>query len=150
MNIFHLDDSAITSARMLCDKHVPKMLLETCQMLSTAVRNQIPQVIKGDAVYKSAYPKHPMTIWVGDSYKNFLWTLEHGKEINKQFNSFKYLVKSFKQDAIDFILNHSKKEGLKEKQIFLENNMHNHILGNRITNPNLDSYVKSLTFKDLF
>ena len=72
------------------------------------------------------------------------------KEINKQFNSFKYLVKSFKQDAIDFILNHSKKEGILEKKRFLENNIHNHILGKRITNPNLDSYVKSLTFKDLF
>jgi len=85
MNIFHLNDSPSASAKDLCDKHVPKMLLETCQMLSTAVRNQIPQVIKGDSVYKSAYPKHPMTIWVGDSYRNFVWTYEHGVEINKQY-----------------------------------------------------------------
>ena len=85
MNIFHLNDSPSASAKDLCDKHVPKMLLETCQMLSTAVRNQIPQVIKDDLVYKSAYPKHPMTIWVGNSYRNFVWTYEHGVEINKQY-----------------------------------------------------------------
>ncbi len=85
MNIFHLNDSPSASAKDLCDKHVPKMLLETCQMLSTAVRKQIPQVIKDDLVYKSAYPKHPMTICVGDSYRNFVWTYEHGVEINKQY-----------------------------------------------------------------
>ena len=86
MNIFHLDTAPDTSARMLCDKHIPKMLLETCQMLSTAVRNQINNLADDVyPVYKSAYPKHPMTIWVGKSWENFRWTLEHGKEINNQY-----------------------------------------------------------------
>ena len=86
MNIFHLSDSPFAAAKNLCDKHVPKMLLETCQMLSTATRNQLPvDNILDDSVYKSAYPKHPMTIWVGDSYRNFVWTYEHGIEINRQY-----------------------------------------------------------------
>jgi len=86
MNIFHLDVDAKISARHLCDKHIPKMLLETCQMLSTAVRNQINNLADDVyPVYKSAYPKHPMTIWVGKSWENFRWTLEHGKEINNQY-----------------------------------------------------------------
>ena len=38
MNIFFLDKTPDGSAEMLCDKHVPKMLLESAQMLSTAVR----------------------------------------------------------------------------------------------------------------
>jgi len=107
MNIFHLDSSAITSARMLCDKHVPKMLLETCQMLSTAVRNQMPQVAEVDSVYKSAYPRHPMTIWVGNSYRNFVWTYEHGVEINKQYQyRFGKIHKSERiLDVVKFMLN---------------------------------------------
>ena len=86
MNIFHLDTDAEISARYLCDKHIPKMLLETCQMLSTAVRNQINNLADDVyPVYKSAYPRHPMTIWVGDCWGNFSWTLRHGQEINKQY-----------------------------------------------------------------
>ena len=38
MNIFFLNPDPKISAQMLCDKHIPKMLLESCQMLSTAVR----------------------------------------------------------------------------------------------------------------
>jgi len=33
MNIFVLDESPITSAEMMCDKHVVKMPVETAQML---------------------------------------------------------------------------------------------------------------------
>ena len=36
MNIFVLDNDAVESARMMCDKHVVKMILESCQLLSTA------------------------------------------------------------------------------------------------------------------
>lgn len=119
MNLFHLDSSAVTSARMLCDKHVPKMLLETCQMLSTAVRNQIPQVIKGDAVYKSAYPKHPMTIWVGDSYRNFLWAYDHGVEINKQYQyRFGKIHKSERiLDAVKFYMSFMRDSYVEQKKI---------------------------------
>ena len=38
MNIFFLDDNPQKAARMLFDKHVNKMLLESAQMLFTAVR----------------------------------------------------------------------------------------------------------------
>ena len=38
MNIFFLDETPSLSAEYLCDKHIPKMLLESAQMLSTAVR----------------------------------------------------------------------------------------------------------------
>ena len=86
MNLFYLNPNSEASARNLCDKHVPKMLLETCQMLSTAVRNQVPHLIKGDTVYKTAYPNHPMTKWVGDSYYNFMWAFTHAKQINAEYN----------------------------------------------------------------
>ena len=45
MNIFFLDKTPELSAKMLCDKHIPKMLLESAQMLSTAVRRHLLIVI---------------------------------------------------------------------------------------------------------
>ena len=39
MNIFFIDKCPIKSAQQLCDKHVVKMVLETAQMCSTAMRH---------------------------------------------------------------------------------------------------------------
>ena len=72
MNIFFLDDDPKLSAQMQCDKHVVKMILETAQMLSTSARSR-----GHDVGYKSAYPKHPMTLWVNQSSNNFAWAIIH-------------------------------------------------------------------------
>ena len=80
MNIFFLDKDPVKAARMQCDKHVVKMVLETAQMISTAVRSQ-----GHDVGYKSAYPKHPMTIWVNKSNHNFAWALEHGLALGEEY-----------------------------------------------------------------
>ena len=82
MNIFFLDKTPDMSAKYLCDKHVPKMLLETCQMLSTAVQKYTGRI---EDLYKPAYPKHPSTIWAGTTRHNFVWLLEHGLEIDYQY-----------------------------------------------------------------
>ena len=73
MNIFHLDKDPKICAEYHCDKHVVKMILETAQMLSTAYRKKFGD---NDDLYKTAYPKHPMTIWVGDSGDNFFWSIQ--------------------------------------------------------------------------
>ena len=52
MNIFFLHEEPDVSAEYLCDKHVPKMLLETCQMLSTAIQKYTERL---DDLYKPAY-----------------------------------------------------------------------------------------------
>lgn len=86
MNIFYLESSAEKSARDLCDKHIPKMLLETCQMLSTGIRTRLEN--PDDAtlpLYKVAYPKHPSTIWVGSSLLNFRWAQDLGRSIAEQY-----------------------------------------------------------------
>ena len=83
MNIFFLDEMPEVSAKMLCDKHVPKMLLETCQMLSTAYQRHMGE---HEELYKPAYPKHPMTIWTGDSKANFDWAYDHAISISQQYN----------------------------------------------------------------
>ena len=73
MNIFHLHTDPKICAEYHCDKHVVKMILETAQMLSTAYRKKFND---GEELYKTAFPKHPMTIWVGDSGDNFFWTIQ--------------------------------------------------------------------------
>ena len=72
MNLFFLDDSPRKAATYLGDKHVGKMLLEACQMMSTSARAN-----GFEGGYKAAYQNHPMTKWVGQSYANFMWCWEH-------------------------------------------------------------------------
>jgi len=82
MNIFFLDKSPEKSAEFLCDKHIPKMLLESCQMLSTALRQN---GYEDDYLYKSAYPNHPMIKWVGDTRDNFIWAFRNADEISREY-----------------------------------------------------------------
>lgn len=56
MNIFYLDEDPRKAASYLCDEHM-KMLLESAQMLSTAVRVLLPNH-DHDGIYK----KHTKTI----------------------------------------------------------------------------------------
>ena len=82
MNIFFLHKHPVIAAQMQCNKHVVKMVLETAQMLSTAAR------AKGhDAGYKSAYPKHPMTLWVNQNADNFRWAWLHGMSLAKEYTN---------------------------------------------------------------
>ena len=94
MNIFFLDKTPSFSAQYLCDKHVPKMLLESAQMLSTAVQKYTDRI---EELYKPAYPNHPMTIWVGDNRDNFTWALGNALWINNEYEyRSKKKHKSFK------------------------------------------------------
>ena len=94
MNIFFLDKTPELSAQYLCDKHIPKMLLESCQMLSTAIQNYTDRIEK---LYKPAYPNHPMTKWVGYSYQNFDWAYSNAVFINLEYKKrFKKNHKSYR------------------------------------------------------
>ena len=97
MNIFFLHKDPSRAAKAQCDKHVVKMVLETTQMLSTAARRQ-----GHDVGYQSAYPKHPMTIWVGDTRDNFCWTLQHAIELSKEY-TVRYSKLHASQKVIDNI-----------------------------------------------
>ena len=82
MNIFHLHKDPKTCARYHCDKHVVKMILETGQMLSTAYRRHFGN---NDDLYQTAYPRHPMTVWVGNSGGNFSWTMKLLEHLLEQY-----------------------------------------------------------------
>ena len=94
MNIFFLDKTPEFSAEYLCDKHIPKMLLESAQMLSTAVQNYTDRI---EELYKPAYPNHPMTKWVGFNRDCFSWALGNAVWINNEYEyRFKKKHKSFR------------------------------------------------------
>ena len=63
------------SAWWLDDIRKNKMILESAQMLSTAVRVLSPDTDL--SVYKVAYLNHPCTIWARQSRANFKWLLSH-------------------------------------------------------------------------
>jgi hypothetical protein len=94
MNIFVLDNNPIVAARLQCDKHVVKMIVESAQMLSTAhrvldgqlsvenVNGRSKKVYKldsqlGSVLYKVAHANHPCTLWVTESSANYAWLYLH-------------------------------------------------------------------------
>ena len=85
MNIFVTDQCPIQSARNLPDKHIVKMPLETCQMLSIIYSDWyygIGQLHKVDgtpyATKHGAFRKHPCTQWAAAEYWNLSWLISHG------------------------------------------------------------------------
>ena len=74
MNIFYLDTAPDKAAKMHCDKHCIKMILETAQLLCTAHRE-----LDGDywadevGLYKSAFKNHPSAIWVRETMPQYRW-----------------------------------------------------------------------------
>ena len=117
MNIFFLDKSPEKSAQYLCDKHVPKMLLESCQMLSSAIQYNAMKTI--DELYKPAYTHHPMTKWVGLGRDNFDWTFWNAIAINQEYKSrFGKQHKSFK--ILKIITDNNYIECIRPENIFSE------------------------------
>ena len=86
MNIFVTSESPVLSAQVLPDKHVVKMPLECCQMLSIVASSKwghdfgdLPRLdgtpYKTD---KGAFRNHPCTIWANSFVMNWRWLIEHG------------------------------------------------------------------------
>ena len=89
MNIFYLHHIPSVAAEMHCDKHVVKMIVESCQMLATAHHEHG----NGDNVtYKPTHKNHPSSIWARETGDQYRWlhklalalckeyTLRYGKE----------------------------------------------------------------------
>lgn len=80
MNIFFTDPDPVKCAEYLDNKRVIKMILESCQMLSTAINES-----GGKAPYKSTHKNHPSNVWVRQSYDNFKWLWNHMLALNDQY-----------------------------------------------------------------
>ena len=85
MNIFVTDPCPIQSARNLPDKHIVKMPLETCQMLSIIYSDWyygVGKLYKSDGTpYRTAhgaFRNHPCTQWAAANQHNLSWLIVHG------------------------------------------------------------------------
>ncbi len=93
MNIFAVHHDPISAARLLPDKHVTKMVLESAQMISMVFSSHywdIGEVSKVDGTpfktAKGAFKNHPCTIWAADSFANCAWLIQHGCGLTDEYN----------------------------------------------------------------
>ena len=80
MNIFVLDTDIERCARFHCDQHVSKMILESVQMMCTALDKR-----GFSTPYRPTHPKHPCVLWVERSYDNFLWLGRLAVALNREY-----------------------------------------------------------------
>ena len=92
MNIFYLNKQHVACAQQHNDKHCVKMILEYCQLLSTAHRvidgeNFTGRTATGrrvkrwrlddeqreDLLYKATHVNHPSAVWVRENQANYIW-----------------------------------------------------------------------------
>ena len=104
MNIFILSEDPKTAAQMMCDRHIPKMVVESAQMLSTVHRMidgieekrqsksgkrmvkywKLPDY-REDVFYKAVHMSHPCTVWTRVSSANYQWHYEHFVALGEEF-----------------------------------------------------------------
>lgn len=97
MNIFILDNDPYLAARMQCDKHICKMIVESAQMLSTAHRMldgtvetrpsksgkrmikyyRHPDESLENTLYRAVHHHHPCTVWTMKNSNNYMWHYDH-------------------------------------------------------------------------
>jgi len=100
MNIFYLSHNHVQCAQWHVDKHVVKMILESCQLLSTArrlidgaptiekryVQGSLPARFRNikrwvladnpaadKIIYQATHINHPSAVWVRQSWENYVW-----------------------------------------------------------------------------
>lgn len=101
MNLFILHHDPVIAAQMQCDKHVPKMIVESGQMLSTSHRVLDGKLTRRpsksgktmvkywdlyegqddleaeNTYYKAVHVGHPCTQWTMRSSANYDWHYQH-------------------------------------------------------------------------
>src|SRR6056300_1600836 len=104
MNIFYVDKDPVKAAKMLLDKHVVKMILESAQMLCTAKRVldgteymaktkngrnikrwRLDNSNEEAIIYKAGWLNHPSTQWVLQSAYNYIWLYKHMLALNEEY-----------------------------------------------------------------
>ena len=95
MNIFVTSPSPFESAQVLPDKHIVKMPLECCQMLSIIASDKwghgYGTLPKSDGTPyqtdKGAFRNHPCTIWASESPANARWLIAHAFALCEEYTS---------------------------------------------------------------
>ena len=96
MNIFYLHRKRRKCAKYHGNKHVIKMILETAQLLCTAVwvcdpdhvlqdeKNKI-FTYRGTRIYRKTHQNHPCAIWARENKKHFRWLRKFGLRLCDEY-----------------------------------------------------------------
>lgn len=100
MNIFFLHSNPRKCARWHGDKHVVKMILESCQLLYTChwlCSPDGPPMLHcaPNGGYKPTHRKHPCNLWLLESLDNYIWLVELTRELLLEYK-FRYGNKEHK------------------------------------------------------
>ena len=103
MNIFYLDNDPVKCAEYHVDKHAIKMILEYCQLLSTAhrvldgkeiieksktgrnVKRWILESELNNVLYSATHINHPSAVWCRASLSNYKWLHNLLVELCKEY-----------------------------------------------------------------
>jgi hypothetical protein len=129
MNIFALDSNPKLAAQYHVDKHVVKMILESCQLLSTAHRvlDGVMVVEKSKTnrnvkryrllnpqvdsfLYSATHINHPSAVWCRSHYQQYKWLAELTKELCIEY-TYRYgkVHKCEQMGLVDWFLQNSPK-----------------------------------------
>lgn len=82
MNIFVLDADPERAAQYHCDRHVVKMILESVQIMNTALDSR---GLSDYTFYASTHDSHPCVKWAAESWNNMEWLLQLTHYLNKEY-----------------------------------------------------------------
>lgn len=82
MNIFVSSPCPVESAKLLDNRRVIKMILESTQLLSTALN-----VLGASGPYKTTHINHPCSIWTRTSRSNAWWLINHLEALCSEYTA---------------------------------------------------------------
>ena len=103
MNIFYLDTDPKKAAEYQVDKHCVKMILESCQLLSTAhrvldgdqfigktatgrnIKRWLLSDERNETVYTATHVNHPSAVWCRSGSENYMWLWVLLNELCKEY-----------------------------------------------------------------
>jgi len=98
VNIFLTDPDPLQCAINLDDKRVNKMLLETAQLLSSAINIRTGSVQRG--LYRNTHVNHPCAVWTRSSRRAFMWMLVHGFSLADEY-AYRYNTRRRDKSLLD-------------------------------------------------
>lgn len=85
MNIFFLDSDITKCAQAHCDRHVNKMILESAQLLASAIHIAEPGLVAEiPDLYRLTHKNHPCAVWVRSSINHYLYLMDLMEALNEE------------------------------------------------------------------
>lgn len=104
MNVFYTSHCPIEAAENLAYRHVTKMIVEGCQVLSTA-HHILGTSLEVSSIYKSTHKNHPSAVWARASRDHYDWLWMHTKRLCEIYTSVRGRVHA-SESVLDLLLSY--------------------------------------------